>query len=241
VSTEDRQSHGAEFDTASREDILANGQISAMRTTFSVHLKSSVELDSGSAMLPSAVTKMTQSQWHHLCALEFIGAYRNFYKLAKHRQQHPPPDSHPITLFLPDTAAYQTMSSHQPSVVRPVMPILLLHIVLFDLRDSSTEELTYQYWAFRRKFDRCDIERDSGLTYLLYAIGMTPDMKAWSDPAQMALLSRLLSVEVRLSRGTRDMLRESLIAFLESTQLEDCDWCSPEDMEAIITGELHEA
>ncbi|OAL38215.1 hypothetical protein AYO20_02667 [Fonsecaea nubica] len=220
------------------EDMLSNGQISAMKTQFSVHLKSSLLDETERQNLPIAGAGLTQAQWDRFCALEFIGAYQNFHTMAVYRRRHPPGELHPLSLFLPDMPAYRTLSANVPNIVRPIMPILMLHIVLFDLQGASTEELTYQYWAIRRKFDRCDVELDSGPSYLLYAIGMSPDMKGWSDQDQMALLSRLLSVEVRLSDATREMIRESLLAFVESAVLPDSDWWTPAEMEAVITKEL---
>ncbi|KIX92444.1 uncharacterized protein Z520_11764 [Fonsecaea multimorphosa CBS 102226] len=220
------------------QDMLSNGQISAMKTRFSIHLKSSRLGEQERQMRPIAEAALTQAQWDRFCTLEFIGAYKNFYTMAIYRRRHPPSDLHPLSLFLPDTQAYRTLSANVPSVVRPIMPILLLHLVLFDLQGTSTEELAYQYRAIRRKFDRCDVELDSGQTYLLYAIGMSPDMKGWSDFDQMALLSRLLSVEARLSDASRQMLRESLLAFIESAVTVDSDWWTPDDMETVITKEL---
>jgi hypothetical protein len=225
--------------------MLSNGQISAMKTRFSVHLKTSLlNDDDGSKppmLLPLAGSDLTQTQWNHFCTLEFIGAYQNFHTTAIYRRRHPPTtttDLHPLSLFLPDTPAYRTLCANTPNIVRPIMPILLLHIVLFDLQGASAEELAYQYWALRRKFDRCDVELDSGPSYLLYAIGMAPDMKGWADPEQMALLSRLLSVEVRLSDATREMVRLSLLALVESAVSLDTDFWTPGEMQAVVTREL---
>ena len=65
------------------------------------------------------------------------------------------------------------MNSEEVAVVRSIAPILLLNIMLFQQRSSIPEEVTYQYWALRRKFRLCDVELGSGAAYLVYALGMT--------------------------------------------------------------------
>lgn len=174
-------------------------------------------------LLPHANKILQQGQWHRLCALELIGAYLNFHETAiVQRTQYltqlsasadslPP---HPRDLFQPQTAAYATMASTRRAVLRPIAPLFLLHILLFHHRHSSSEELAYQYWSLRKKFEQCDVELGSGPSYLTYAIGMTPNMKGWENHEWMFLLARMLSAECRLSEPTRAELKASLLSFL---------------------------
>lgn len=197
-----------------------DGEISAGQTTFSAHIQRMLP---PGTLLPSANTSALERQWDHLCALELIGAYLNFYEatLAQRTQcltessfpvtsSHP----HPRDLFQPRTVAFDTMASTQQAVLRPIVPLLLLHIFLFNHRHSSTHELAYQYWALRKKFEPCDIDLRSGPSYLVYAIGLTPDLKRWEDNESMFLLARMLSVETRLSEATRAELKASLLRLL---------------------------
>ncbi|KAJ9602299.1 hypothetical protein H2200_013154 [Cladophialophora chaetospira] len=212
------------------QDIVANGEISARETSFSTHLERMLP---SNTILPAG--RALDEQWDILCALEFVGAYTGFHEMASARVSAsnllPPTIPEPRDLFLPGTAAYETMSSEKASVVRPIAAILLLHILLFEQRASIPEEIIYQYWALRRKFRLCDVELGSGPAYLVYALGMTPDMKLWADQDQMGLLARMLSVEVKLLKPTQQRVKDSLLSMVSASTAQEAEkWLMPDEL-----------
>ena len=215
--------------------------IFAGKTTFSVHLRTIPPL-------PAPRPSSSQEQWDYLCVLEFIGAYRDFYLLAMQRltffadqslTSANPLNPHPRDLFLSGTPSYATMASGKTLILRTIAPILLINIMLFNQQDYSPDELTYQYWALRRKFHRCDVNLGSGPAYLTYALSMDPDMKSFTDFPSMFLLGRMLSVEVRISNSLRKKIEASLLGFISATSFEEAvDWCLPEEIQALVAAEL---
>ena len=180
-------------------------------------------------------------QWEYLCAQELMGAYANFHDLASSRiTRHSLPFGPTVrSLFMPGTRAHAAMSTGDASVVRPIATVLLLNAILFDQKDCTTEESTYQYWAMKRKFRLCDIDLESGPTYLLWAVGLTPDLKAWTSNDTMSLLARMESVEVQLSQKTRQRLHLTLLSFITAQKASDMlDWWRPDEVYAQIYREL---
>ena len=220
----------------SSQDTCVNGEMSAGMTTFSAHLQRIVP----SRILQPSET-LSQTEWDYFCAQELIGAYTNYFEYASARVSRSSSsyESDIRKLFVPGTVAYATLSRADFSPTRPIAPLLLLNDMLFQLCDCSEEESEYQYWAMKRKFRRCDVDLSSGPTYLLYALGMTPDMKAWTDVEQMSMVSRLLSVEVRLSHQTQLRLKSSLLSFVSAETAEVAsDWWTPDALYAHLHGVL---
>jgi hypothetical protein len=221
-----------------RQDVVAYGEISALQTTFSSHVDRMLPLG---AIFPTG--QALEGQWDSLCALEMIGAYTAFYEMALERVRTSSmcasTTPQPRDLFLPGTAAYTIMSSEDAAVVRPITTVILLNIMLFEQRGCIPEEAIYQYWALRRKFRLCDIELGSGPAYLTFALGLKPDMKVWQEPSQMALLARMLSVEVRLTQTTQQRLKDSLLSFVTASTADEADrWWSPRQLHDRVHEEL---
>lgn len=131
------------------------------------------------------------------------------------------------------------MISDEEAVIRPIVSILLLNVVIFSLQDACVEEIAYQYWAMRRKFRKCDVEAGSGPAYLVFAIGMTPDMKGWAEPEHMGLIARMMSIENRMSRESQEKLKSSVLGFISGSTMEDSvNWWCPADLHRQVFTEL---
>ena len=227
-----------------RQNVCLDGMLFAGKTTFSSHLRTT----RATSLLSPSQGPSYLDEWNKSCALEFIGAYRDFFNLAKQRLTSPADQSldsarllspHPRDLFLPGTPSHMTIASGRPLVLRTVAPALLINIMLFEQQDSTPEEIAYQYWALRRKFQKCDVYLGSGPAFLTYALGCEPDMKSWTDCQWMLLLGRMLSVEARLSDILRRRVEASLLGFVSATVDEEAvNWYDPDELEATVGAEL---
>ncbi len=231
--------------TLTRHDAVCNGAISAGKTRFSHHLQKMLIVDS-QGLMGSGLS--SSNPWEYLCALEFMGAYEDFYNLARSRVEirsegsprTPDPDhKDPYDLFLPGTPAFKTMSGSSLVYIKSIIPILLLNIMFLNQRDDCADDATFEYWSLRKKMLRCDVDLGSGVAFLCWAIGTTPDLKHWTNQSWMELLSRLLSVVVRLTDETKDALEKSLLGFVTASTVEEADsWCDPTNARAKIEQDL---
>ena len=95
------------------------------------------------------------------------------------------------------------------------------------------------YIYYRSNMRRTDADLGGGSELLMFALGNNLDLMAWANDDWVHLLTRMMSVERKLSAGTRYGLHESLLGFVAARHKQAVkQWWRPEYVRKTILSEL---
>ena len=95
------------------------------------------------------------------------------------------------------------------------------------------------YIHYRSNMRRTDVDLGSGSELLMFALGNNLDLKAWANDDWVHLLTRMMSVERKLSADTRSGLKESLLGFVAARQKQEVkQWWRPDYVRKTVLSEL---
>ena len=86
---------------------------------------------------------------------------------------------------------------------------------------------------------RTDVDLGGGIELLMFGLGSDLESKEWEDSEWINLLTRMLSVESKLTAATRRGLHQNLLGFVSVGQTKPVEqWWTPGFARQPVLGEL---
>ena len=135
---------------------------------------------------------------------------------------------------------YHTDSQHQRLEIHKLNADQSPTLALRPSSDSSTPDddhlpsLTKTYLHLRSNLRKCDVDLASGVEFLMCALSQDLATGRWTHGNLVNLLTRMLSVESKLSTETREGIGRALLGFVTAEPNQPRDLCCQETRDGAV-------